>query len=271
MVGIIFANASVKNTYILMTLSPLTQTLEAKHFHLNMKKYLVYIEVFLTFTAHIQCLTMCSFKNSKCKNIFQSLVIILLTLICDGPVMTSLIPGLPDIGAGLNNLVSGPLDNIGYIPLAQAVTMCENIARWKVEQEIARIQNSGELDRAAVEIGNDLEARCRGYVEYAGSECVDRLNVMVSQLEAQGRSLLSSETALCSQEVTRVSRLEAAREEQRLTALGQREEQSLRAAYEVHFKMFSIFHLYSFRNREKSSKHKFLQSLNKEETKLGAK
>ena len=178
---------------------------------------------------------MCPFKNLKCKNNFQSLVIILLTLLCDGPVMTTLIPSIPDIGAGLGNLVAGPLDNIGYIPVSQAVTMCENIARWKVEQEIARVQNSGELDRAAVEVGADLEARCRGYVEYAGTECVDRLNVMVSQLEAQGRSLLSSETALCSQEVTRVSQLEADREEQRLTAQGQREEQSLRAAYEVHY------------------------------------
>ena len=41
---------------------------------------------------------------------------------------------LPD----LNNIVSGPLDTMGYIPVSQAVTKCENIARWRVEEELTR-------------------------------------------------------------------------------------------------------------------------------------
>ena len=36
------------------------------------------------------------------------------------------------------NLVSGPLDNIGYVPFDEALAKCENIARWRVEEEISR-------------------------------------------------------------------------------------------------------------------------------------
>jgi len=140
---------------------------------------------------------------------------------------------LPDIGSEIGNLVSGPLDNIGFVPFDEALAKCENIARWKVEEEISRIQNSGQLEAAATSIGSDLESRCRGYVEYAGFQCVDKLNRQVADLEARGRFVLSSETEGCTREVTRLSTQEAEAEERRLTLLGQREEQSLRKGYEA--------------------------------------
>ena len=34
--------------------------------------------------------------------------------------------------------MSGPLDNIGYVPFDEALGKCENIARWRVEEEISR-------------------------------------------------------------------------------------------------------------------------------------
>ena len=45
---------------------------------------------------------------------------------------------LPDLREGLNSIVSGPLENVGYVPVAEAIATCERIARWKVEEEIAR-------------------------------------------------------------------------------------------------------------------------------------
>ena len=81
--------------------------------------------------------------------------------------MASLLPPLPD----LSGLVSQPLDSLGYVPVREAVATCEGIARWKVEETLAIFQRSGELEAAALDIGADLEARCRGYVEYTG-ECL---------------------------------------------------------------------------------------------------
>ena len=81
--------------------------------------------------------------------------------------MASLLPPLPD----LSGLVSQPLDSLGYVPVREAVATCEGIARWKVEETLATFQRSGELEAAALDIGADLEARCRGYVEYTG-ECL---------------------------------------------------------------------------------------------------
>ena len=78
--------------------------------------------------------------------------------------VASLLPPLPD----LSGLVSQPLDSLGYVPVQVAADTCEGIARWKVEETLARIQRSGELEAAALDIGADLEARCRGYVEYTG-------------------------------------------------------------------------------------------------------
>ena len=76
----------------------------------------------------------------------------------------AILPPLPD----LSGLVSQPLDSLGYVPVKEAAKTCEGIARWKVEETLARVQRSGELEAAALEIGADLEARCRGYVEYTG-------------------------------------------------------------------------------------------------------
>ena len=72
----------------------------------------------------------------------------------------AILPPLPD----LSGLVSQPLDSLGYVPVKEAAKTCDGIARWKVDETLA----SGKLEAAALEIGADLEARCRGYVEYTG-------------------------------------------------------------------------------------------------------
>ena len=89
------------------------------------------------------------------------------------------------------------------------------------------------MEAAGAAIGADLEARCRSYAEYAGSQCFERVNGLVAQLESAGRSLLARETEGCGREVTRISQLEAESEERRLTLLGDQETQRLVTQYQV--------------------------------------
>ena len=142
----------------------------------------------------------------------------------------SLIPDLNTIGDSLNGLVSQPLDSLGYIPVSEAVRECERRARWRVEEELVRLEREG-MDVAGG-LGEDLEARCVSYVEYAGLECVARVNSLVGELERSGRSLLSRETEQCSNEVSSLSISLAQSEEVRLGELGRQEEDRLRQVYQ---------------------------------------
>ena len=43
-----------------------------------------------------------------------------------------------DIGSGISGLLAGGFDRLGYIPVGEAVQMCEGQARWRLEKEIDR-------------------------------------------------------------------------------------------------------------------------------------
>ena len=40
--------------------------------------------------------------------------------------------------SGLSDLVAGGFDTLGYIPVGEAVQMCEGQARWRLERELDR-------------------------------------------------------------------------------------------------------------------------------------
>ena len=143
---------------------------------------------------------------------------------------TSLLPDISSLGESLNDLVSQPLDGLGYIPVLEAVRQCEAEARWRLETELRRLEVEGL--EAGLTVGSDLEARCVSYVEYAGTECVSRVNSLVSRLERSGRALLARETELCTGQVTTTSLGLARSEEARLGQLGRQEEARLRQLYE---------------------------------------
>ena len=108
-----------------------------------------------------------------------------------------------------------------------------NLGHQPVVIKYSRLRSSGELEAAGTAIGSDLEARCRSYAEYAGSQCYDRINGLVAQLEGAGRSLLARETEGCGREVARISQQEAESEERRLTLLGDQETLRLVTQYQV--------------------------------------
>ena len=137
---------------------------------------------------------------------------------------------LPGLGESLTGLARQPLEGLGYVPVLEAARQCESQARWRLEVELARLEEEGV--EAAVSVGSDLEARCLSYVEYTGQQCVARLNSLVAQLEREGRALLGREQEDCSQEVTSLSLGLATSEEARLGQLGRQEEQRLRQLYE---------------------------------------
>ena len=142
----------------------------------------------------------------------------------------SLFPDISSLGESLNDLVCQPLDGLGYIPVAEAVRHCESQARWRLETELRRLEVEG-LD-VGLEVGADLEARCLSYVEYAGTECVTRVNSLVASLERSGRDLLSREQEVCTGQVTSLTLSLAQSEEARLAQLGRQEEARLRQLYE---------------------------------------
>ena len=150
----------------------------------------------------------------------------MLLLLLASPARPSLLPDLSSLG----ELARQPLDGLGYIPVGEAVRQCESQARWRLEAELRRLEVEGV--EATVVLGSDLEARCVSYVEYAGQQCVARLNSLVARLEQSGRALLTREQEGCSQEVTSLSRGLASSEEARLGQLGRQEELRLREVYE---------------------------------------
>lgn len=142
----------------------------------------------------------------------------------------TLLPDISSLGESLNDLVSQPLDGLGYIPVREAAAMCENMARWRVEEELARLEQEG--GEVAVEVGDDLQARCLSYVDYAGRQCVSRVNILVEELERSGRSLLSREQQVCSDQVTSLSLSLARSEEARLEQVGREEQDRLVLQYQ---------------------------------------
>lgn len=131
---------------------------------------------------------------------------------------------------GFQGLVSGGFQKLGYIPVSQAVSQCEGKARKIVERAVERLRKQGEAQFAAV--GKDLEARCRGYVEYAANDCMARINSLVSELEKEGRNTLTEVQEKCQRETTALVNRTAVEEEERFRAMGAEEELRLRMKFE---------------------------------------
>lgn len=135
-----------------------------------------------------------------------------------------------DVGRGLSGIVNGGFDKFGYIPIAEAVGMCEGQARRRVES--ALVQITDELTTRYSGVGEDLEARCRGYVEFAGNDCLKKVLSLAEQLQELGRRILGERTEECQSETTVFTTRVAEEEEERLTRQGRSEEDKLKRQYE---------------------------------------
>jgi len=131
---------------------------------------------------------------------------------------------------GMTNLLTGGLDRLGYIPVGEALEMCEGQGRWRLEKEIDRLRKEGE--KLFQSVGSDLEARCRGYVGYAAEQCTARVNSLAQELERQGRSLLGDVQGNCMRDTIALAERTTEEEERRLRGLGDVEQARLRSFYE---------------------------------------
>ena len=140
-------------------------------------------------------------------------------------------------------MVSGGFDKLGYIPVSRAVGQCEGQARFRVEAALQQLQ--AELAGQAAGLGSDLEARCRSYVEFAGNECMDRVNSLVEELQVTGQRIFSETAADCQARTTAAAARETERERARLEAEGSREEEQLRLQYEQQGKQVTpMYHIF---------------------------
>ena len=60
-----------------------------------------------------------------------------------------------------------------------------------------------EAEQQFRNLGQDIEARCRGYVEYAATDCRARVNGLAEELETDGRGLLTEVQEDCQEEERR--------------------------------------------------------------------
>ena len=56
--------------------------------------------------------------------------------------------------------------------------------------ESALVQITDELTTRYSGVGEDLEARCRGYVEFAGNDCLKKVLSLAEELQELGRRIL---------------------------------------------------------------------------------
>ena len=100
-----------------------------------------------------------------------------------------------------------------------------------MENALAQLQR--ELTQRYSGVGGDIEARCRGYVEFAGSECLARVESLAAELQELGRRILSERTEECQTETTRLTTTVATMEEERLRREGEQEQENLTRQYEA--------------------------------------
>ena len=67
------------------------------------------------------------------------------------------------VGSGLSGLLAGGFDWLGYIPVEEAVQMCEGQARWRVEEEIDR----KVLEEGIMEIRKQVELAVPNLKEFS--------------------------------------------------------------------------------------------------------
>ena len=89
-----------------------------------------------------------------------------------------------------------------------------------------------ELSQQYSGVPGDLESRCRGYVEFAGNDCFQRVQSLAEELQELGRRILGERTEECQQETTQFTQKVAGDEEERLTRQGRSEEERLKTFYE---------------------------------------
>ena len=102
---------------------------------------------------------------------------------------------------------------------------------FRVENALAQLQR--ELTQRYSGVGADIEARCRGYVEFAGSECLARVESLAGELQELGRRVLSQRTEECQTETTQLTNTVATMEEERLRREGEGEQEKLTRQYEA--------------------------------------
>lgn len=170
-----------------------------------------------------------------------------------------------DIRGSISGLLGGGFAKLGYIPIGEALARCEGSARTKVEATIDRLRKDGE--RIFTEVGEDLEARCRSYVEYAGNQCQDRVEGIVEKLQEEGRAFLTREQKRCGDETNQLiedtkkseeerTRMEGEREMKRLEEfyerLGEQEMEKARAEFEARMDKLNVTITKEFKDRGKA-------------------
>jgi len=159
-----------------------------------------------------------------------------------------------DVGTRLSGLVAGGFDKLGYIPVATAVGQCEGQARFRVENAVNRLRKQAEQQLAV--LSQDIEARCRSYVEYAAEDCTARVNGLAEELEVVGRDLLAQVQEDCTRETTELVERTTEGETRRLERLGEQEQDRLRGIYEAQGKVVEKEVLQEFEDRGKDIEKK---------------
>jgi len=130
----------------------------------------------------------------------------------------------------ITDLVGSKFDSAGYVPFGQAASRCESSVRSKVERTLQKIQR--EAMYSFTKIGEDLQARCRSYVEYAGNDCRARLESVGETLLENGRELVNDENDRCRSEIEELTARVQKEEEERYRIIGDMETQNLTEIYQ---------------------------------------
>ena len=72
-----------------------------------------------------------------------------------------------------------------------------------MENALSQLQR--ELTQRYSGLGGDIEARCRGYVEFAASQCQAKVESLAAELQELGRRILSERTEECQNETTKLT------------------------------------------------------------------
>ena len=127
--------------------------------------------------------------------------------------------------------------------------MTKNIFVTRVESALAQL--TSELTQRYSGVGVDIEARCRGYVEFAGTDCFQKVTSLAQELQALGRRILSEKTEECTEETTVFTTQVAEEEEERLSRQGRSEEDKLKTFYEGRGKEIETEVIKEFEDRGK--------------------
>ena len=100
-----------------------------------------------------------------------------------------------------------------------------------MENALSQLQR--ELTQRYSGLGGDIEARCRGYVEFAANQCLAKVESLAAELQELGRRILQERTEECQTETTELTSTVATQEEERLRQEGELEQERLTRQYEA--------------------------------------